>query len=133
MRVMIVGYIVGKERRNERERVRTSGAGVGPRTCFASTAWVNSGEKATCVIETSSRTRLKRSARRVRFSRTSLDTCVGPRRGLVRPRGGLASWAWDATHLLALGDDLAGVELSDNTLEDLVNDRRQYTLVVVGA
>ena len=43
-------------------------------TCFASTAWVNSGEKATCVIETSSSTILKRSARRVRFSRTSLDT-----------------------------------------------------------
>ena len=50
--------------------------GDGRLTCFASTAWVNSGEKATCVIETSSSTMLKRSARRVRFSRTSLDTYI---------------------------------------------------------
>jgi len=45
------------------------------RTCFASTACVNSGEKATCVIETSSKTRLNRRARLVRFSRTSRETC----------------------------------------------------------
>jgi len=46
------------------------------RTCFASTACVNSGENATWVIDTSSKTRLNRSARFVRFSRTSRETCV---------------------------------------------------------
>jgi hypothetical protein len=46
------------------------------RTCFASTACVNSGEKATWVIDTSSKTRLNRSARLVRFSRTSRETCI---------------------------------------------------------
>src|ERR1700760_4946371 len=55
------------------------------RTCLASTACVNSGENATCVIETSSMTRPNRAARLTRFSRTSLDTChqgyiqIGPR------------------------------------------------------
>lgn len=43
-------------------------------TCFASTAWVNSGENATCVIETSSRTTLNRNALLVKFSRTSRET-----------------------------------------------------------
>lgn len=43
-------------------------------TCFASTACVNSGEKATCVIDTSSRTILKRLARIVKFSLTRRDT-----------------------------------------------------------
>ena len=37
------------------------------------------------------------------------------------------------THLLALGDDLAGVELRDDAFEDLVHDGRQDALVVVGA
>lgn len=45
------------------------------RTCLASTACVNSGEKATCVMDTSSNTRLKILARAVKFSRTSLETC----------------------------------------------------------
>jgi len=61
------------------------------RTCFASTAWVNSGENATCVMETSSRTRLNRNALLVKFSRTSRETYddqpgLGSKRGerLVR-------------------------------------------------
>ncbi len=56
------------------EKRSKSGVETGLQTCFASTACVNSGEKATCVIETSSRTMLKRIARLIRFSRTSLDT-----------------------------------------------------------
>jgi hypothetical protein len=43
-------------------------------TCLASTAWVNSGEKATWVMETSSSVNPKRAARLIRFSRTSLET-----------------------------------------------------------
>lgn len=50
-------------------------------TCLASTACVNSGEKATWVIDTSSRTRLNFRARSVKFSRTSRDTCVVVRKG----------------------------------------------------
>lgn len=72
------GCTEGSLLRNLRRREvgsRVSGLGRA-RTCFASTAWVNSGEKATWVIETSSRTMLKRSARRVRFSRTSLETYI---------------------------------------------------------
>ena len=45
-------------------------------TCLASTACVNSGEKATCVMETSSSTILNLKARCVRFSRTSRDTFI---------------------------------------------------------
>jgi len=41
---------------------------------LASTASEKAGEKVTCVIETSSRTRLNRDARRSRLSRTSLET-----------------------------------------------------------
>lgn len=44
-------------------------------TCFASTACVNSGEKATWVIDMSSRTRPNFRAQSVRLSRTSLETC----------------------------------------------------------
>ena len=43
-------------------------------TCLASTAWVNSGEKATCVMETSSSVNPKRAARLIRLSRTSRET-----------------------------------------------------------
>ena len=43
-------------------------------TCLASTAWVNSGEKATWVMETSSSVNPKRAARLIRLSRTSRET-----------------------------------------------------------
>lgn len=79
------GCTEGSLLRNLRRREvgsRVSGLGRA-RTCFASTAWVNSGEKATWVIETSSRTMLKRRARRVRFSRTSLETYVKAARKTV--------------------------------------------------
>ena len=94
--LLLLNRLVDEERRTERGLLRDLRKGEdvmrmrsavpspargaqkrGPRTCFASTACVNSGEKATCVIETSSSTRLKRNARRVRFSRTSRDTCGG--------------------------------------------------------
>lgn len=37
------------------------------------------------------------------------------------------------SYVLSLGDQLTGVELRDDTLQDFIHDRRQYSLVVVGA
>ena len=104
---------------------------TGLRTCFASTAWVNSGEKATCVIETSSSTILKRSARRVKFSRTNLDTCVSPWRARLGPRG--AGNAQRVAYLFTLSDDLTRVELCDDALEYLVDDGRQDAFIIISA
>lgn len=104
-----------------------AGGETGPRTCLASTAWVNSGEKATCVIETSSSTILKRSARRVKFSLTSLDTYVSR----LAPRG--AGNAQRVAYLLTLSDDLTRVELGDYALEYLVDNGRQNAFIIIGA
>jgi len=68
------------------------------RTCFASTAWVNSGENATCVMETSSRTRLNRNALLVKFSRTSRET-YDDQPGLASKRGGRACSATVPFHV----------------------------------
>ena len=102
-----------------------------PRTCFASTACVNSGEKATCVIETSSNTRLNRSARRVRFSRTSRDTYRT--RSIVNKASRNQGRLKRGTNLLTLSDNLAGVKLRHHAFEDLVHNGRQDTFIIVGA
>ena len=74
---------------------------------------------------------LKRSARRVRFSRTSLDTCVSPWRVRLGPRG--VGNAERAAYLFTLSDDLAGVKLSDDALKHLVDNGRQDALIIIGA
>ncbi|KAI6759034.1 hypothetical protein HG531_014030 [Fusarium graminearum] len=38
-----------------------------------------------------------------------------------------------SSDVLSLCDELTGIELGNNTLENLVNNRRQHTLIVVGA
>lgn len=89
---------------------------------------MNSGEKATCVIETSSITRLKRKARLVKFSRTSLDTFFAPMIQPLAPHERNVS-----THHLSLRNKLAGVKLSNNTFEDLVDNGRQHAFVIIGS
>jgi hypothetical protein len=98
-----------------------------------STAWVNSGEKATWVRETSSRTRLnwadgsgslERDAIPIRTTSTEdeLLKCSRDQRQFG-----------EVTDRLSHGDDLSGSELGDDSLENLVDDRRQDSLVVISA
>lgn len=86
---------------------------------------MNSVEKATCVIDTSSRTRLNRVARSVRFSRTSRETWF------VIMLLDTKNIVDDGAYVFTLSDQLAGVELGNHALQDLVHNGRKDAFIIV--
>ena len=43
-----------------------------------------------------------------------------------------AMYGLDEAYILSLGNELTGVELGNDALQHLVNNRRQHSLIVVG-
>ena len=78
------------------------------------------------MMETSSRTRLKRPARSVKFSRTRRETYF-----FLYKMEEFISKEGRTTNMFSLGDELAGVELRNHTFEHLIHHGGKYSLVII--